>query len=68
MLDGKGKFLVGCSIVALCFAITAMLFLYKVDMPANVADVLKVSIGVLFGWGSVIVGYYWGGVDKPKEG
>jgi len=66
MLEGKGKFLAGCWIVMLCFAIVALLFYYKGEMSATLADVLKVSLGILLGYGGQIVGYYWGGADKQK--
>lgn len=52
-------------ILILQFAIIAIL-IFK-DIPANNKDVLNTGIGVILGWGSVIVGYFFGSSKGSAE-
>lgn len=54
----KTQYIFAAVILALLFAIMGII-LFK-EVPKNNSSIVYVGIGVVLGWGSLIVGYFFG--------
>jgi hypothetical protein len=58
-------FKMGLMLIAV--GVIALLPLYFMELPANNVQVLSMGVGVVLGWGSMAVAYYYGQSDNENE-
>lgn len=61
----KRLFWLGVTLVVV--GMIALLPLYFMELPANNVQVLSMGVGVVLGWGSIAVSYYFGQSDKNED-
>ena len=58
----KRLFILGLSLIII--GLLALVPLYFLELPKENAQILSMGIGVVLGWGSMAVSFYFGTVDK----
>ena len=58
-------FKMGITLIAV--GVVALMPLYFMELPANNVQVLSMGVGVVLGWGSMAVAYYYGQSDNNEK-
>jgi len=58
-------FKMGITLIAV--GVMALMPLYFMELPANNVQVLSMGVGVVLGWGSMAVAYYYGQSDNNEK-
>lgn len=64
-LKGIYMYLLGACVMGASFAVFYMLIVHPV--PADNKDVFNIAIGVLLGWGTSVVGYFYGSSKSSAD-
>lgn len=56
----RHKRLFWLGVILIIVGLVSLLPLYFIELPANNVQVLSMGIGVLLGWGSMAVSFYFG--------
>ena len=54
-------------ITLIAVGVMALMPLYFMELPANNVQVLSMGVGVVLGWGSMAVAYYYGQSDNNEK-
>jgi hypothetical protein len=54
-------------VILISIGLVSLLPLYFISLPDNNAQILSMGIGVILGWGSSAVTFYFGQSEKQEE-
>jgi len=65
--SNKERFAYALAGIILVIAVTALVLPMYVQIPENNHDAIMLSIGVVLGWGTTVVGYFFGSSKSSAD-
>ncbi|MBE0663741.1 MAG: hypothetical protein IH597_14900 [Bacteroidales bacterium] len=65
--QARRKRLFWLGVILIALGLVALLPLYFIELPGNNVQVLSMGVGVVLGWGSMAVSFYFGQSETPES-